>query len=149
MLVILRENIENLGRTGDVIKVSEGYARNFLLPRKLVVAAQEGNLKSIEHHKRVLEKKRATEKLSAEEMAKKIGDFSCTIARKVGANDKLFGSVSTGDIAEALIQAGFAVKKKDIVLLEPIKTLGVHPVKVTLLTDVTATVKVWVVKEEG
>src|SRR3954468_18084497 len=102
MLVILRENIENLGRTGDVVKVSDGYARNFLLPRNLVVAAEEKNIVAIEHHKRLLEKKRQAQKATALELAKKLEEFSCTVSRKVGENDKLFGSVSSGDIADAL-----------------------------------------------
>jgi len=102
MLVILRENVENLGRTGDVVKVTDGYARNFLLPRNLVVAADEKNIATIEHHKRLLEKKRLAQKAGALELAKKLEEFSCTISRKVGEHDKLFGSVSTTDIADAL-----------------------------------------------
>src|ERR1700733_8178123 len=105
MLVILRENVENLGRIGDVVKVSDGYARNFLLPQNLVVAADEGNVAQIEHHKRSLEKRRLAEKSASEELAKKLGEFSCTITRKVGENDRLFGSVTVGDIADALIKA--------------------------------------------
>ena len=148
MLVILRENIENLGRMGDVVKVTDGYARNFLLPRNLVVAADEGNVKAIENHKRGLEKKRLVERSGAEELAKKIGEFACTLTRKVGEHDKLFGSVSTGDIAEVLKKAGFSVEKRSIHMDEPIKTLGVHPVTVKLQPDVSTTMKVWVVKEE-
>jgi large subunit ribosomal protein L9 len=148
MLVILRENVENLGRTGDVVKVSDGYARNFLLPRNLVVAAEEKNIVAIEHHKRLLEKKRQAQKATALELAKKLEEFSCTVSRKVGENDKLFGSVSSGDITDALKKSGFSVDKRSISLNAPIKTLGVHPVTVRLETDVTATLKVWVVKEE-
>jgi large subunit ribosomal protein L9 len=148
MLVVLRENIENLGTIGDVVKVSDGYARNFLLPRKLVVAADEGNIAAIEHHKKSLEKKRLALTASAKEIAKKLADFSCNISRKVGENDKLFGSVSTGDIADALKAGGFAVDKRSIVIDSAIKSLGVHPVTVKLGPEVTATVKVWVVKEE-
>lgn len=148
MLVILRENVENLGRIGDVVKVADGYARNFLLPRNLVVAAEDGNIKAIEHHKRSLETKRLAAKSGAEELAKKIGEFACTISRKVGEHDKLFGSVSTADIADALKKAGFSVEKRAIHLDEPIKTLGVHPVTVKLQPEVSTTMKVWVVKEE-
>lgn len=148
MLVILRENVSNLGRIGDVVKVSDGYARNFLLPRNMVVAADEKNIAVIEHHKRALEKKRMEHKSAAEELAKKLTDYSCTLARKVGEQDKLFGSVTTGDIADSLKAAGFSVDKGSIQLALPIKTLGVHPVVVRLDADVTATVKVWVVKEE-
>ena len=134
MLVILRENVENLGRTGDVVKVSDGYARNFLLPRKLVVAADEQNLLSMEYHKRVLEKKRMAQRQDAEAVAKKLQEFSCTISRKVGENDKLFGSVTSGDIMDALAKANFHVEKKSISLENPIKALGVHSVEVKLET---------------
>ncbi len=148
MLVILQENVENLGRTGDVVKVTDGYARNFLLPRRLVVQADEKNVAAMEHQKRLLEKKRLAQKASAEDLAKKLGEFSCTLSRKVGENDKLFGSVSAGDVAEALKKAGFTVDKRSVHLENPIKTLGVHPVTVRLEPEVFATVKVWVVKEE-
>jgi large subunit ribosomal protein L9 len=148
MLVILRENVENLGRTGDVVKVSDGYARNFLLPRNLVVAADEKNVAAIEHHKKSLEKKRLEQRSASQDMAKRLGDFSCTISRKVGEKDKLFGSVSTQDIADALKAGGYKVDKRWIELGNPIKTLGVHEVTLKLDTDVTATMKVWVVKEE-
>ena len=148
MLVILRENVENLGHIGDVVKVTDGYARNFLLPRNLVVAADENNMAIIEHHKKALDKKRTAQKSMAEEQAKKLAEISCTISRKVGENDKLFGSVSTADIADALKKAGFDVEKRSIHIETPIKSLGVHPVSVKLEQGVTATVKVWVVKEE-
>lgn len=148
MQVILRENIENLGRTGDIVSVSDGYARNYLLPRNLVLIADPRNIAQIEHHKRDLEKKRQAQKQGAEETAKKLSEFSCTIHRKVGENDKLFGSVTAGDVAESLKKAGFEVSKNYIHLEAPIKSLGVHPVTVKLEPEVTATVKVWVVKEE-
>jgi len=149
MLVILRENVDNLGHTGDVVKVSQGYARNFLLPRNLVVAADEKNIAVIEHHKRLLEKKRQAQRVNAQEIAKKLEEFSCTVSRKVGEQDRLFGSVSAGDIADALKKAGFAVERRSVSLSAPIKTLGVHPVTVKLEADVHATLKVWVVKEES
>jgi large subunit ribosomal protein L9 len=148
MLVILRENVENLGHIGDVVNVTDGYARNFLLPRNLVVAANPKNVAAIEHHKRSLEKKRQAARAGAEELSKKLADFSCTISRKVGENDKLFGSVSPSDIADALKKAGYSVEKRSIQLDAPIKNLGVHPVVVNLDQGVSATVKVWVVKEE-
>jgi large subunit ribosomal protein L9 len=146
--VILRENVENLGRIGDVVKVSDGYARNFLLPRKLVVSAAEGNLAQIENHKKSLEKKRLAQRAVSQEVAKKLADYSCTLSRKVGENDKLFGSVTATDIADALKKAGFPVEKRDIRIEHPIKALGVHPVTIKVEADVEATVKVWVVKEE-
>ena len=148
MLVILRENVSNLGRIGDVVKVSEGYARNFLLPQNLVIPADEANVQAIEHHKKTLEKRRLAEKTAAGELAQKLSEFSCTIARKVGEGDKLFGSVTTGDIAQALATAGYKVDKGSIQLENPIKTLGVHSVNVKLAPETTAAMKVWVVKEE-
>src|SRR4051812_31518136 len=114
MLVILRENVENLGRIGDVVKVPDGYARNFLLPRKLVAYADEKNVIAIEHQKKSLEKKRLAQKAGAMDLAKKLGDFSCTISRKVGEHDKLFGSVTTTDVADALKKAGYSVDKRSI-----------------------------------
>lgn len=148
MLVILKENVESLGKIGDVVTVSDGYARNFLLPRHLVVAADAQNVAAIEHHKRSLEKKRLAAKASAQELAKKLAEFSCTLSRKVGEGDKLFGSITTSDIADVLKKAGFPVEKREIVLDHAIKTLGVHPVTIKLDADVSTPMKVWVVKEE-
>lgn len=148
MMVILRENIDHLGRIGDVVKVSDGYARNFLLPRKLCEVADHGNLARVDHQKKILEKKRLAEKSGAEELAKKVSDHSCTITRKVAEKDKLFGSVTTNDIADQLAKAGFTISKSQIQLDAPIKALGVHSVTVKLQPDVTATLKVWVVKQE-
>ena len=147
MLVVLKENVENLGRIGDVVKVSDGYARNFLIPGRKVVPANEDNLAAIEHQKKLLEKKRLAEKSSADDLAKKIAGFTCNISRKVGEMDKLFGSVTTGDIADALKAGGLDIEKRSIHLKDPIKALGVHTVEVKLLPEVTATLKVWVVKE--
>lgn len=147
MLVILRENVENLGRIGDMVKVSDGYARNFLLPRKLVMVADETNQLMIENQKKALNKKREAQKAIAGDAAKKISEFSCTIQRKVGEGDKLFGSVTTTDIAAALKAAGFSVDKRMIHVDHPIKTLGVHPVTIKLEPEVSAQMKVWVVKE--
>jgi large subunit ribosomal protein L9 len=148
MLVVLRENIEHLGRIGDVVKVTDGYARNFLLPRGLVSAADEHNVALIEHHKKTLEKKRLAQKAVSQEVAAKLNEFSCTLKRKVGENDKLYGSVTSQDVADALKQAGFPVEKRQIEIEGHIKTLGVHPVTVRLEPEVTATVKVWVAKED-
>jgi large subunit ribosomal protein L9 len=148
MLVILRENVENLGLIGDVVKVPDGYARNFLLPRKLVVAADENNLIQIEHHKKALEKRRLAQKAVAQELATKLAEVSVTLTRKVGENDKLFGSVSAGDIAEELKKQGYVVERRKVHIEHPIKTLGVHPVSIKLDNDVTTSVKVWVVKEQ-
>jgi large subunit ribosomal protein L9 len=130
-----------------VVKVSDGYARNFLIPGKKVAPANENNLAQIEHQKKMLEKKRSAEKLSAEELAKKISGFTCNISRKTGEKDKLFGSVTTTDIADALKAGGISVEKRSIHMKDAIKALGVHTVEVRLLPEVTASLKVWVVKE--
>lgn len=147
MLVILKENVENLGRIGDVVKVSDGYARNFLIPKKMVVPASEDNVAQVEHQKKMLDKKRSAEKLSAEDLAKKISSFTCNISRKVGEKDKLFGSVTAQDITDALKAGGIVVEKRSVHMREPIKALGVHNVEIKLLPEVVATLKVWVVKE--
>jgi large subunit ribosomal protein L9 len=148
MLVILRENVENLGRIGDLVNVSNGFARNFLIPKKLVMVADPANVKMIENQKKVLEKKRIAARSVSEELAKKISDQSVTISRKVGDNDKLFGSVTQSDIAEALKKSGLVVEKRMVTLDQPIKSLGVHTVTIRFDQDVTASVKVWIVKEE-
>jgi large subunit ribosomal protein L9 len=140
--------VENLGLIGDVVKVPDGYARNFLLPRKLVVEADENNIVQIEHHKKALEKRRLAQKAVAQELATKLAEVSVTITRKVGENDKLFGSVSAGDIAEELKKQGYTVERRKVHIEHPIKTLGVHPVNIKLDNDVQASVKVWVVKEQ-
>jgi len=147
MKVILRENIENLGKIGDVVKVSDGYARNFLLPRKLVILADENNIQSMEHHKQALARKRYRDTKEASEVAKKLEAFSCTIGRKVGENEKLYGSVTSADVAEALAKGGFHVNRRQISLPEPIRQLGVTTVPVKLAPEVTAQLKVWVVQE--
>ena len=147
MKVILRENVDNLGKTGDIVRVSDGYARNFLLPRKLVMIAEETNVRAIEHAKRELSKKRERETKEATEIAKKLEAFSCTISCKVGENEKLFGSVTTADISAALKKGGFDVDRRKIQLDEPIKQLGVVTVPVKLAFDVAAQLKVWVVQE--
>lgn len=147
MLVILRENVENLGRVGDVVKVSDGYARNFLLPHALVFAADEKNLQVVEHHKRALEKKRLAARASASEFAKKLSGQVITLHRKVGEGDRLFGSVTSSDVIAGLRAAGFPVEKRDLRLENPIKALGTHDVLVFLEKDIEATVKIVVAKE--
>lgn len=147
MLVILKENIDKLGRIGDVVKVSDGYARNFLLPQRLVIEAEEHNIAQIEHYKKALEKKRLAAKASADELAQKLNAQQLTFTRKVGKNDKLFGSVTASDISDELAKVGFLVDKASVQMKEALKSLGVHSVSVRLQPDVTATVKVWIVKE--
>ncbi len=148
MLVILRENVENLGQIGDVVRVSPGYARNFLIPNKLGIFADEKNVAAVEHQKKALEKRRLAQKSAAQELANKLSEHQVTIARKVGENEKIFGSVSGADVAEELAKAGYTVDKRSVQIDPPIKTLGVHSVTIKLAPEVTGTVKVWVVKEE-
>jgi large subunit ribosomal protein L9 len=147
MLVILKENVANLGRTGDVVRVSEGYARNFLLPRNLVVQAREGNLKEVEHHKKVLEKKRLAQRADAETFAKSINGLSLSFSRKVGKNEKLFGSVTAQDIAEAAEAKGVKFEKSLIQLKESLKALGEHTVTVRVQPEVEAQIRVTISKE--
>lgn len=148
MLVILRENVENLGRIGDVVNVSTGFARNYLIPNKMVMIADEGNKKMIENQKKVLEKKRLAARSISEASAKKLADVSVKISRKTGEQDKLFGSVNQSDISDALKKAGHSIEKRMIKLDAPIKALGVHSVIVNFDHEVEAAVKVYVVKEE-
>jgi len=148
MLVILRENVENLGRIGDVVNVSTGFARNYLIPNKMVMVADEGNKKMIDNQKKVLEKKRLAARSISEASAKKLADVSVKISRKTGEQDKLFGSVNQSDISDALKKAGHSIEKRMIKLDAPIKALGVHSVIVNFDHEVEAAVKVYVVKEE-
>ena len=149
MLVILKENVANLGRTGDVVKVSEGYARNFLLPRNLVVQAREGNLKELEHHKKILEKKRVAQRADAESIAKGINGLSLSFSRKVGKGDKLFGSVTAQDISEAAEAKGIKIEKSLIQLKESLKALGEHKVVVRIQPEVEAEIRVTIEKESA
>jgi len=148
MRVILQENVPNLGQIGDIVNVSSGYARNFLIPRNLVSIADEKNVNQLEHNKRILEKRRSAERGKFEQIATKLTDHECTISKKVGENDKLFGSVSNAEIADALNSSGFEIDRRSIKLDDNIKTLGVHTVSIQLHPDVLAAVKIWVVKED-
>jgi large subunit ribosomal protein L9 len=148
MLVILKEDINHLGRIGDVVKVSDGYARNFLLPKKLVLRANEGDIAQIEHHKKSLEKKRQEARSAAEAIASKLGSFTCTFKRKAGKGDKMFGSVSTAEIADELKKAGYDLGRAAVQLKEPIKALGIHSVSVRVAPEVSATIRVVVAKDE-
>ena len=147
MMVILRENVENLGKIGDLVKVSEGYARNFLLPRRLVVFADATNVKAVEAQKKALEKKRLAMKGSLRELADKIGQLSLTLKRKTAEKDRLFGSVTSLDIVEEIKLNGFAVEKAWVQLEAPIKAVGAYSVPLRLDQDVTTSIKVSVVAE--
>ena len=148
MEVILRDHVENLGRRGEVVKVADGYARNFLLPRNLALPATEGNKKRVEKERKILETKEAEERQSAEAIASRLTALELSIARKVGENDQLYGSVTNADIAELLKDKGFEIDRRKILLADPIKALGENKVPVKLHRDVTAQVKVTVTKAE-
>jgi large subunit ribosomal protein L9 len=145
--LILREDVENLGKSGEVVEVAGGYGRNYLLPRGLAVKASMKNLKDLEHQKRLIQVRMDKQKKEAEDLAGSLDGVSCTIARKTGEEEKLFGSVTSRDIEEALKEEGISIDRKRILLEEPIKKLGMYAVPVKLHTDVTGTIKVWVVKE--
>jgi large subunit ribosomal protein L9 len=147
MEVILREHVDNLGRRGDVVKVASGYARNYLLPRKLALAVTENNKRQIEREKKLAEARDMEEKSAAESVAQRLGQLEIEIARRVGDNNTLYGSVTTADIAQAIQAKGFEIDKRKISLHDPLKALGETIVPVKIHRDVTAQVKVKVVAE--
>lgn len=147
MKLILREDVENLGKIGQIVEVAGGYGRNYLLPRGLAVKASTKNLKEQEHQKKLIQARMDRQKKDAQELAGSLDSVSCTIARKTGEDDKLYGSVTSRDIEEALREEGVSIDRKRILLEEPLKKLGVYTVPVKLHADVTGNIKVWVVKE--
>jgi len=147
MEVILKEDIAKLGSRVDVVKVAEGYGRNYLLPRKLAIQASESNKAVIGQMKAAAVRRSAKEKAQAEELAKQFDGVSVSFTRKSGEHDQLFGSVTSGDLADALVKKGFNVDRRKIQLHEPLKTLGEFAVPVKLHKDVTAHLKVVIDKE--
>jgi large subunit ribosomal protein L9 len=147
MKVILREDVKSLGRVGEVVNVSDGYARNFLFPKQFAIEANTKNLKEFEHNKKVILEKAAKVKASFKSLADQMSSVSLTIKAKAGEDDKLFGSVTNMDIAEALAAQGYDVDKKKIVLDEPIRRLGEYSVTIKLHSDLATEVKVNVVQE--
>ena len=145
MKVILREDVPDLGSTGDVVNVKDGYARNYLIPKLLAVQASTKSMRQMEHQKKLIESHKSKVRKDAHIMAEDIEKISCTIPMLVGEQDKLFGSVTSKDIEEALVQEGINISRKRIILEEPIRSLGVYTVDVRLHTNVTAKLKVWVV----
>ncbi|MFN7993601.1 MAG: 50S ribosomal protein L9 [Bryobacteraceae bacterium] len=148
MEVILREDIERLGSRGQVVKVADGYARNFLLPKRLAVAATDANRKIVEQERQAHLRREAKQKSEAEDLSKLLTGVVVTIAQKAGENDQLFGSVTSKDVADALAQKNFTIDRRKVLLEEPIKQLGEFKVPVRLHRDVTAEITVQVVKEE-
>jgi large subunit ribosomal protein L9 len=147
MEVILREHVDNLGRRGEIVKVADGYARNYLLPRKLALLATEGNKQRIDKERVKFEAAEAEERKIADAMAARMNNLELEIPRKVGETEALYGSVTSSDIAEALAKKGFEVDRRKIQLQEPIKRLGEFDIPIKLQRDVTATVKLKVVAE--
>ena len=149
MQIILQEDVDKLGTRGQVVEVAEGYARNFLLPRKLAMPASAGNLKRLEKIRTTLAKLTATERDAAQKVADALNTVVISLTRKAGENDHMFGSVTSADLAEELAKLGHTVDKRKIQLAEPIRTLGEYQVPVKLYTDVTAEFKVIVKREEA
>jgi large subunit ribosomal protein L9 len=147
MEVILKEDVAKLGSRGDVVKVAEGYGRNFLLPKKLAIEASKGNKAVIDQMKSAAVRRSAKEKAGAEELSKQFDGLSVSFQRRSGEHDQLFGSVTSVDIAEALEKKGFNVDRRKIQLHEPLKTLGEFMIAVKLHKDVTAHLKVVIEKE--
>ncbi len=146
MKVILKEDIKGVGRMGEIAEVSTGYGRNFLLPHKKAVEATPHNIRIVEHEKKVIEEKMKKSLLEVEEVSKKMSELSVTISRQVGEGEKMFGSVTTADIAEALEKEGFTIDKRQIHLEKPIKELGLFHIPVKLHPEVSTEIKVWIVK---
>jgi large subunit ribosomal protein L9 len=147
MEIILREHVENLGERGQIVKVADGYARNYLLPRKLALLATAGNKKQVERERAKFDLKEGEERKVAEAMAARLAAVEVVITRKVGETEALYGSVTTADIAEALAAKGFEIDRRKLQLDDPIKRISDVDVPVKLHRDVTATIKVRVVAE--
>ncbi len=147
MQIILLENIPSLGKAGDLVKVSDGYGRNYLIPQKKAILATEKSLKVIEHQKRQVQQRIEKAKKDAEKLGQRIEKLSCTFAKTVGESGKLFGSVTSMDIENYLKENGIDVDRKKVSLEEPIKNLGVFTVPIKLHPEVTTHLKVWVVQE--
>lgn len=146
MKVILRKDLEKIGKVGDVVEVKDGYARNYLFPKNLALPATPGNLKRVEDEKRIFLKKKEKIKEEAMTVAEKLERKSVTIPVQVGEQEQMFGSVTAQDIANMLNQEGFDIDKNQVELPEPIKSLGIYNVKINLYPGVAPTVRVWVVK---
>jgi large subunit ribosomal protein L9 len=145
--VILLESHPQLGKRGDTVRVKPGFARNYLFPRRIAVVATDSNRRSFEEEERVRSRRDVVEMRSAKDLAVKLATVSCTITVKVGEDDKLYGSVSTADIAKELENQGFRIDKKQVLLEEPIKKVGVYTIDVRLHREVVVPIRVWVVKQ--
>ena len=147
MKVILKENMDKLGEAGNIVEVKPGYGRNFLIPQGKAIFATNANLKAYEEEKKLEERKALKGQKAAKELAEQLSKVSVTSAVQVGEEDKIFGSVTTQNIADLLKEQGFDIDRKKILLSEGLKALGVYDVKIKLHPEVEATIKVWVVRE--
>ena len=147
MEVILRQHVEHLGKRGEIVKVAAGYARNYLLPRKLALLATDGNRKHVERERKIMESREAEEKAGAEAIATRLAAVDISIARRVGDTEQLYGSVTSSDIVDYLKAKGFELDRRKLILPEPLKTLGEFDVPLKLHREVTVPLKVKVVKE--
>ena len=147
MEVILREHVEKLGERGEIVKVADGYARNYLLPRKLALLATDGNKRHVERERKNVELRESEQKGQAEGIAARLAAIDIRIIRRVGDTEQLYGSVTSGDIADFLKEKGFEIDRRKLILPEPIKTIGEHTVPLKLHRDVTVPLKVVVAKE--
>ncbi len=145
MRVILKKDIPELGVGGEIVEVKDGYARNYLIPKGLVQLATTRNVKQLKHDQEVIESRIKKDRANATDLATRIENISCTIAKRVGENDRLFGSVTSKEIEECLREEGLVIKKQQILLEQPIKELGVFEVPIKLHHDITPMLKVWVV----
>lgn len=146
MKVILQEEVANLGTTGEVVEVADGYGRNYLLPRSLAVLADERNTRRLDHQRRLAAARQSKVLAAAKELAGKISGTAVSIKRQAGAEDKIFGSVTNQDVQEALAAQGVEVDRRNIVLSEPIRNIGVFQVPIKIHRDVEASVKVYVIR---
>ncbi|MDI6744342.1 MAG: 50S ribosomal protein L9 [Thermodesulfovibrionales bacterium] len=147
MKVILKEDVKNLGKMGDIVNVAEGHARNFLIPKKLAVEAVTGNIKELEHQKKVIQEKAKKQKDSAQTLSEKISSLNLFIKAKAGEEEKLFGSITSMDIAAALKNEGIDIDKKRISVEEPIKRLGSYTVGVKVHPEITTQLNITVIAE--
>ena len=147
MEVILREHVDNLGKRGEIVKVADGYARNYLLPRKLALLATAGNKMHVERERRIMETRESEERGQAEGLATRLAAIDISISRRVGDTEQLYGSVTSGDIVDFLKAKGFEIDRRKLILPEPIKAIGDHTVPLKLHREVTVPLVVHVVKE--
>jgi large subunit ribosomal protein L9 len=147
MEVILRQHVDNLGRRGEIVKVADGYARNYLLPRKLALPATAGNKQHVERERKIVDAREAEEKAQADAVAARLSALTIAITRRVGDTEQLYGSVTAVDIADYLKEKGFEIDRRKLILPEPIKALGEFDVPLKLHRDVTVPLKVQVIRE--